>query len=351
MNSLRSLSVATLLLVFSGASAAQSPPLSFDAAQWIWPPSATRPDEPVAPGVCYFRAELNLPRDCDIMAAEVIATVDNAFVLYVNGQAVGESGTDSSAWEVPQRLDIAKALVPGRNVFALKAVNTQPGPAGALIAAAVRLADGIVVTLHSDAAWKCRLTEQPNWQQHAFEDGKWSAVSVIGRYGDVPWRKLSVPTGPQPIGQPAGEVDRVAANLLRQATKLAETTVVEQTPAAEFPWPDGIIFVGDDCSLYLTDGATNTSLDSLNVTIFNSKRSRAFPEHDLPSPMKVGRKLYAVQPARPGITPRLVLDAGKGALGSPSVTFDGTASLFGRTREDDRFFHIYRSTFSGDQWQ
>jgi len=125
--------------------------------------------------------------------------------------------------------------------------------------------------------------------------------------------------------------------------------VVEQSPPDGFSWPEGILFVGDDCSLYRPYSKTNTSADSLTVTIFNPRKSRAFPEHDLPSPMKVGRKLYAITPARPGEKPRVLFDAGKGGIGSPSVCFDGKSILFTMARESDPFFHIYRIPASGGQ--
>ncbi len=128
-----------------------------------------------------------------------------------------------------------------------------------------------------------------------------------------------------------------------------EIPVVEQAPPDDFLWPEGILFVGDDCSLYRPYSKTNTSADSLTVTIFNPRKSRAFPEHDLPSPMKVGRKLYAITPARPGEKPRVLFDAGKGGIGSPSVCFDGQSILFTMAREDDPFFHIYRLPASGGQ--
>jgi hypothetical protein len=133
----------------------------------------------------------------------------------------------------------------------------------------------------------------------------------------------------------------LAAKILRETVRQG-TVVVERAPPADFSWPDGIVFLGDDCSLYRPRGATNSSLDSLNVTVFSLRESRAFPEHDLPSPMKVGRKLFALTPARPGVQPRLLLDAGKGAVGSPTVSFDGKSILFSMSREGDSFFHLYR---------
>ncbi len=107
------------------------------------------------------------------------------------------------------------------------------------------------------------------------------------------------------------------------------------------------MFVGDDCSLQRTPGSEGTAYQSLNVTIFNPRNSRAFPEHDLPAPMKVGHKLFVLSPARPGSEPRLLLDAGRGAIGSPSVTFDGQSILVSMAYGDEPFYRIYRVPADG----
>jgi len=111
------------------------------------------------------------------------------------------------------------------------------------------------------------------------------------------------------------------------------------------------VFVGDDCSLYRTPGRDGTSYDSLNVTIFNPRKARVFPEHDLPAPMKVGHKLFALSPRQAGAPPRLLVDAGRGALGSPSVTFDGQSILISMAYQDEPFYHIYRVPAGGGQPQ
>ncbi|HQZ69089.1 MAG TPA: hypothetical protein PLY87_28575, partial [Planctomycetaceae bacterium] len=326
------------------------PSPGFDEAHWIWSPSAGTQLSEYPAGVHYFRAELILPSDAQVESGQVIVTADNLFVLYVNGQRVGESETDGSAWKNPSRFDIAALLVPGRNVFAVKAVNTLPGPAALLLTSMVRLAGGAELTLNSGELWKCSSIEQSNWQERAFEDGNWSAVRLVGKFGAAPWNNVPVPTALTAASDRVGEVDRMAARVLQEAVRQG-ATVVEQTPPANFAWPVGIVFVGDDCSLYRPRGATNSALDSLNVTIFNIRDSRAFPEHDLPSPMKVGRKLLALTPARLGVEPRLLLDAGKGAIGSPSVAFDGESILFSMAREEDPFFHIYRLPSAGGEPQ
>ena len=96
---------------------------------------------------------------------------------------------------------------------------------------------------------------------------------------------------------------------------------------------------------------TPTSHDSLGVTVFKTRNSRAFPEHDLPAPIKVGRKLYVLKPARPGIEPRLLLDAGQGGIGSPSVSFDGRWIYVSMARDGEPFFHIYRLPAEGGEPQ
>ncbi|MFV2070219.1 MAG: hypothetical protein ACC645_24895, partial [Pirellulales bacterium] len=124
---------------------------------------------------------------------------------------------------------------------------------------------------------------------------------------------------------------------------------MQSDPPADFCWPEAIVFLGGDCSLVRPSTTTGTSRDSLTVTTFNARNSRAFPEHDLPGPMKVGRQLLVLKPARPGIAPRLLLDAGQGAIGSPSVSFDGRSIFISMTRTGDPFFHIYRLSAAGGE--
>jgi HEAT repeat protein len=351
MIALRAVFITLCLAVISVASVAQDHNLlTLEKASWIWLPTAEGELSANSAGVCFFRADWQLPRDAEITSAEAVLTADNLFVLYVNGQGVGESKATNTAWEIPKRFDISKYLVSGRNVIAIKGANTLPGPAGLLFSAVVRFSDGQVVTLSSNDRWKCTETESPNWQQLAFEDGTWSTARVVGKFGDAPWGIVKASLIVEPDGVVSGAVDQAVLAMLRSADRPGHR-VVEQRPTPDFTWPTKILFLADDCSLYITEGATNTSADSLNVTIFNPRRSRAFPEHDLPAPLKVGRKLYALQPGRADNRPRLLLDAGAGGIGSPSVTYDGKSILFAMAREGDAFFHIYRMSAAGDQVQ
>ncbi|MHC4994595.1 MAG: HEAT repeat domain-containing protein [Planctomycetota bacterium] len=137
----------------------------------------------------------------------------------------------------------------------------------------------------------------------------------------------------------------MAQALLAKPGRL-NSVATQTAPPEGFDWPEAIVFVDEDCSLYRS-AKNGTANDSLTVTVFNPRGSRAFPEHDLPGPIKVGRKLMVLSPAKPGVTPRLLLDAEGGALGSPSVTFDGKSILVSMAKGDDDFFHIYRIPAEG----
>jgi hypothetical protein len=202
--------------------------------------------------------------------------------------------------------------------------------------------------LTSDPTWKSQPRAVANWQQPDFDDQRWTAASVVGQYGDRPWGRVAVPAAATPGGTPVGKVSKSIPDILQQASRHGQVgPVVEQEPDDDFAWPAAVAFVGDDCSLYRTPGREGSAYDSLNVTIFNPRNARVYPEHDLPAPMKVGRKLYKLAPARPGVEPQLLLDAGRGAIGSPSVSFDGRSILVSMVYDDEPFFHIYRVPADG----
>ncbi len=100
--------------------------------------------------------------------------------------------------------------------------------------------------------------------------------------------------------------------------------------------PRAIIYLDEDCSLYSRDHK------SLSVTVFTARKSKAFPEFDLPSPVKVARKLMLLRPRLKNAQPEQLLDAGTGAMGSPSVSYDGKDIYLSMAKQDDGFYHIYR---------
>ena len=62
-----------------------------------------------------------------IKSAELLATADNLYEVYLNGQRVGGSTEEPNDWSKPRRYDVAGMLTLGDNTIAVEAVNTQPG--------------------------------------------------------------------------------------------------------------------------------------------------------------------------------------------------------------------------------
>ena len=328
---------------------AEPGPIGFDGAKWIWyAPGFDGNLGSLGAGVSFFRAEMPLPDKAEVTSAEVIITCDNMYSLYLNGLGVGESEANNSGWGTPERYVVSAQLKPGRNVMAVEAVNTLAGPAGLIAKLVVKLADGKELVFTSSEKWICVPKEEANWRQPVFDDSHWLAAQVMGNFGAAPWNKVAVRSAAKPAAKPAGKVHQMANRVLEEAAKQGWIgPVVEQAPGADYSWPEALVFLGDDCSLYRPLQAPGNSYDSLTVTIFNPRKSRTFPEHDLPAPMKVGRKLYVLKPARPGVKPRMLLDAGKGAIGSPSVSYDGRSILVSMAFDGDPMYHIYRVPAEG----
>jgi len=107
-------------------------------------------------------------------------------------------------------------------------------------------------------------------------------------------------------------------------------------PAPDFRWPEAVAFLSKDCSL-----------KSNGLSIFRIGNTRAYSEFDLPMPSKIGRQLQSIKPARSGVAPRLLLDAGEGCLGAPSTSLDGKSILVSMAAEGDAFYHLYRIPVDG----
>jgi len=335
---------------------AQSLP-TFEGAQWIWfsrEPMPITTAQNFPGGAVYFRSSVTLPEPVPEGAAEVIVTADNLFSFYLNGQLAGESEADSSAWGRPRRFSVGHLLASGRNVVAIEAVNTMPGPAGMIFKLEVRPAGGVPIRLITDGTWKSTDQEVAGWEQPGFDDKAWRAVHVCGDFGAAPWGQVAVTSASGRAGGPLDERRqqvREALDQLKEAARLGVGSgprpVRTVPPPGDYAWPEAIVYVGEDCSLYRPETHTGTSADSLTVTTFNPHHSSAFPEHDLPAPVKVGRRLMVLRPARPGVDPGVLVDAGQGAIGSPSVSFDGRHIYFSMVRAGEPFFHVYRVSADG----
>ena len=295
----------------SGGEAKPKPKLPDIAkAQWIW---ATK--KALSDGVfgCYFRKTFELP--AKPTRAVVLITADNGYGLYVNGSLVGgDAGYESVYWQSIETFDVASMLTAGRNAIGVKGQN-MGGPAGLLAAARFEMPDGSAVELVTDQTWRYWLLPQTGWTQPEHDDSTWRPAAVLGTVGTGVWGRMPYP-GPTSPGP---------------ETQTARGTFVEGGP--DFAWPAGIAFLR---------GRVPDSTTGGPQSIWRIRGSRAYLEHDAPAPAALGRQLYALVPARPDGTPRLLQDAGTGAIGSPSVSYDGRTIVFTMAPTGAKFLHIYR---------
>jgi HEAT repeat protein len=289
---------------------------SLDKASWIW--SDAKDD------ICQVRTVFKL--DEAPATAGVLITADNGYELYVNGTQVGyDIGSGSEVWNSVERYDIASRLARGKNVIGIRATDLG-GIRGLVAAARIDVKGRPPLEIVTDAAWRAAAEGDPvNYSHPEFIEGpEWTKATVLGPLGMAPWGKLAY------VGSVGGRRPRT----LHGSLALSK-------PDADFRWPEELLFVGDDCSVYVPLRG-----DAWGVCFRIGDWSRAFTEFDIPCPVKIGRKLYALKPG-PGAKPRLLVDAGKGAIGSPSVSFDGKWIYAAMAIGGDSFFHIYRIPAQG----
>lgn len=302
--------------------------VDWQGTQWIWAtPPPKKADAQPAKGSVFFRSNFAVSERSPVEQAHLIITADNLYEISINGRLVGSSSTDPNDWNQPCRFDVGSLLVLGENVIAVQAVNTAPGPAGLILKLSVKQADGTATELVSSKAWRCTVKAEPNWIQRDFNDQAWKPALEVGPHGCGPWGKLTVPTQLQPLG--------------------LQEDVKEAPPPASFIWPGSILFIEDDCTPVLSMRHGKTPSENLSILIFNPGHTRAFPEYDLPAPVKVGRTLCVLSPARPDGTPRVLVDAGSGALSTPTVSFDGKTIYFSMAAQGDAFYHVYSIPAAG----
>jgi len=290
---------------------------AIEKASWIWGAPAA--------DVCEFRTTLTL--DQAPVAASVLITADNGYELYVNGASVGfDVGADASIWNSLERYDIKPRLAQGRNVVGIRGICL--GGSRELVAALrIEMPGGKLLEINTDDAWHVAPKGDPEDYSHPefLEDDKWTAAKVLGPMGMEPWGKLTY----------AGSTGGRRHGALPSAVAMSE-------PGADFRWPEAVAFLGDDCSVYVPLRG-----DAWGVCFRVGNWSRAYTEFDLPCPSKIGRKLYVLNPAGPGAVPRLLVDAGKGVIGSPAASYDGRSLYVAMAAEGESFFHIYRVPVDG----
>ena len=306
-----------LVVAPAARSAAPAVLPALEKASWIWRGS----NDPV------FQARIVFSLEAAPAAATILVTADNGYELYVNGTFVGaDVGAAGDVWSSVERYDAASRLTRGRNVIGIRATDLG-GVRGLIAAARVEVKDRPALELLTDGSWRAALEGEPADYSHPeFVEGPgWAAARVLGPMGIAPWGKVAFS-------------EETAA---KRKTVMQGVAVLTR-PGPEFQWPGAMAFVSGDCSVYVPLRG-----DAWGLCFRVRDWSRAYTEFDLPCPSKTGRKLQVVQPLGPGAKPRLLLDAGKGVLGSPSVSFDGASIYVALAPEGESFFHIYQVPVAG----
>jgi len=137
------------------------------------------------PGKRYFRKVFQLSKK-NIKNASVLISVDDAYVLFINGKKVGR-GND---WTKVGKYDVTNLLHKGDNIIAVEGNNIGKidNPASILFAMKVVFADGKPLKLYSDETWKStHRTPNENWTNLNFDAKNWKKVK---NYGNNNWAKL-----------------------------------------------------------------------------------------------------------------------------------------------------------------
>ncbi len=304
--------------VLSSPSAASEPPLpAIEKASWIWGDMQS--------DVVELRMELTI--DSSPSSAAVLITADNGYELYVNGALVGyDIGPGSEVWQSIERWDIRERLVSGKNVLGIRGICLG-GQRGVIAALRVDWPEGESLELVTDEGWQVTSEADPAEYSRAdyVQDASWAAATELGPMGMSPWGHLRYAgsTGGRRLGS--------------LPTRLALTS-----PDADFDWPGTIAFISDDCSIY-----KGLRGEAWGIEFRIDDWTRAYTMFDLPCPSKIGRKLCVIDAATPGASPRVLIDAGTGVIGSPSVSFDGRWIYVAMASEGTSFFHIYRIPSDG----
>ncbi len=163
--------------------------LNFESAGWIWSAAPQgNPISQVPAGKLGFRRTISLSDKATIRQARVLIAADDQYVLYVNGQSVGQG----QPWMQGGKYDLPSLLKPGDNILAVEVVNAGPSPAGLI--ANLEIIDGGGNTLYivSDSKWKCLESLPEGWILPGFDDADLPSAKVYGLYGCAPWEKKIV---------------------------------------------------------------------------------------------------------------------------------------------------------------
>ncbi|MCF6287451.1 MAG: family 78 glycoside hydrolase catalytic domain, partial [Candidatus Hydrogenedentes bacterium] len=144
---------------------------------WIWHPVITDGED-----TRYFRKVVEIPEGAKVVSARMWGAANNEFYCYVNGEYAG--GCDE--WKAVESKEFAALLVPGKNVFAIRAVHDRQ-TAGFTFGARIVLADGQEIEVRSGPDWLSHDAKSEGWQDLDFDAAMWVPAKRMGAYGEAPF--------------------------------------------------------------------------------------------------------------------------------------------------------------------
>ncbi len=158
-------------------------PADAQEAHWIWSPDHEKTEVPQT--TCHFRKRFTISSP---ESGEIAVAADDRYELFVNGRRVGKG----QSTEKLDKYDISRFLTRGRNLVAVKVVNTDGSTAA--LAAQLLVEDETRGTLYfsTDRSWATSLRPLPFWYTPLYNDSRWSASQSFGLLGKTePWDRQS----------------------------------------------------------------------------------------------------------------------------------------------------------------
>ncbi|SPE53189.1 Integral membrane sensor signal transduction histidine kinase (fragment) [Verrucomicrobia bacterium] len=146
---------------------------------------------------CQLWRAFEIPAGNPVTHARLVMTVDNEFMLYLDGRGLGRG----AEWRELFDYDVSHLLSPGTHVLAVKAYNASSF-AGMIFGMRVDFADGKVLEIKSDGNWKIVPEGAKNWATRTTAARTWTAATVIAPFGSQPWWTVPQNINPMPTLQP-----------------------------------------------------------------------------------------------------------------------------------------------------
>ena len=158
------------------------PEIGLAGASWIWRRGGA-PFDAVPATAQYFRFAFEIPENKTAVRFTLCYTADDKADVYLNGARIGST----FRWTEGAFYTGCEHLVTGKNILAVRVVNTSVSYAGLIVAFRVTYTDGTYDVFATGDGWKCTPSPRSGWEEKSFDDGDWDPVDQSVLYGSAPW--------------------------------------------------------------------------------------------------------------------------------------------------------------------